>query len=77
MAGISAVRAVGPHTDGMNILPGRAAPSQTLPPGNRVSPAPCARARPAPTLPRAGVWGNPVSPRPLRAGYALPIPPTG
>jgi len=57
MAGISAVRAVGPHTDGMNILPGRAAPSQSLPPGEGL--------------------GKPGFPFPLRAGCALPIPPTG
>ena len=40
-----------PHTDGMNILPGRAAPAQTLPRaevgGNPVSPYPCGRARPS------------------------------
>jgi len=53
---IHAARA--PHTDGMNILPGRAQPSQTLPRvgewGNPVSPFPCG----------AGAWGNPVSPHP-------------
>jgi len=40
----SAVHAAAPHTDGMNILPGRAAPSQTLPRagawGNQVPPHP-------------------------------------
>ena len=44
----SAVRAAPPHTDGMNILPGRAAPSQTLSRagawGNPVSPHPSPRA---------------------------------
>ena len=30
--------------------------------GNPVSPHPCARAWPSQTLPRAGVWGNPVPP---------------
>jgi len=47
----SAVHAAAPHPDGMNILLGRAAPSQTLPRaevwGNRVSPSPCVRVRPS------------------------------
>jgi len=54
-----------PHTDGMNILLGRAAPSQTLPReevwGNPVSPYPLLEGQ---ALPRAGAWGNPVSPHP-------------
>ena len=61
-----AVYAAAPRTDGMNILPGRATPSQTLPRaevgGNPVSPYPCARAAPPQSLPRAGVWGNLVPP---------------
>jgi len=54
-----------PHTDGMNILLGRAAPSQTLPReevwGNPVSPYPLLEGQ---ALPRAGAWGNQVSPHP-------------
>ena len=46
-----AVQTAAPHTNGMNILLGRAAPSQTLPQaegwGNPVSPSPCLRARPS------------------------------
>jgi len=45
------------------VVPGRAAPSQTLPRvgawGNPVSPCPCG----------AGVWGNPVSPHPSSRTY--------
>gem|GEM_PF-1454819 len=53
------------------IVPGRAAPAQTLPPvgawGNPVSPCPCG----------AGAWGNPVSPHPLRKGCVLTFPGAG
>jgi len=49
-----------PRRDEHPVVPGRAAPSQTLPRvgtwGNRVSPCPCG----------AGGWGNRVSPPPLR-----------
>ena len=65
----------------MNILPGRAAPSQTLPPGggwgNPVSPDPCARAAPSQTLPPGGGWGNPVSPSPCVRARPSQIVPTG
>ena len=54
--------------DEHTVLPGRAWPSQTLPPGevwgNPVSPDACSRAAPSSTLLRAGTWGNPVSPHP-------------
>jgi cobalamin synthase len=39
---------------------------------------PCARAAPSQTLPRAGVWGNPVSPPPcLRAAPSQTLPRAG
>ena len=73
--------AAAPHPDGMNILPGRAAPSQTLPPGggwgNPVSPDPCARAAPSQTLPPGGVRGNRVSPDPCVRARPSQILPTG
>ena len=52
-----------PHPDGMNILPGRAAPAHTLPPGGGMG-------KPGFPIPlRAGAWGNPVSPHPSPRGY--------
>ena len=46
-----------------NVVPGRAAPSQTLPRvgawGNPVAPCPCG----------AGAWGNPVAPHPSSRAY--------
>jgi len=59
----SAIHAAPPRTDGMNILPGRAQPSQTLP---RAGPG-CAGLRPA----SAEVWGNPVSPCPSPRAYMV------
>ena len=53
-------------TGGKSLLPGRALPSQTLPPGENLGkpgfPIPCSRAAPSQTLLRAGVWGNLVPP---------------
>jgi len=51
-----------PHPDGMNILPGRTSPSQTLPPGGEMG-------KPGFPIPlRGGVWGNRVSPHPAPRG---------
>jgi len=67
--------AAAPHTDGMNILLGRAWPSQTLPLGEGRGkpgfPTPL-RAAPTQTLPGARTWGNPVSPHP--SGLRPPKP---
>jgi len=54
-----------PHPDGMNILPGRAQPSQTLPPGGGLGKPGFLRPLHkgcALTFPRVGAWGNPVPP---------------
>jgi len=40
--------------------------------GNLVSPDPCLRAAPAQPLPRAGVWGTPVSPHPHEMKQVVP-----
>ena len=77
---ISAVHAAPPRTDGMNILLGRAAPFQTLPPGGGWgtpgSPSPGARAAPFQTLLRAGVW-EPRVPHPPARGLRPPKPSQG
>jgi len=53
----AAVHAAAPHPDGMTIVPGRASPSHTLPPGGRMGqpgfPLPL---RAGQALPRAGAW---------------------
>ena len=55
-----AVHAAPPHTDGMTIMFGRAAPSQTLPPGGGLGkpgfPYPCVRARPSRGRGDGGTW---------------------
>jgi len=61
-----AVHAAAPHPDGMNILPGRATPSQTLPRagvgGDLVPPIPLRTGYALLNLLRAGVGGNLVPP---------------
>ena len=62
----SAIHAAPPRTDGMNILPGRAAPSQTLPQaggwGKPGFPIPPRKGCALPNPPAGGVWGNQVPP---------------
>ena len=68
-----------PHTNGMNILPGRATPAQTLPPGEGQGkpgfPLPLREGYARPTPPAGGDVGKPGFPLPLREGCARPNPP--
>ena len=69
-----------PHTDGMNILPGRATPAQTLPPGEGQGkpgfPLPLREGYARPTPPAGGDVGKPGFPTPLLRAYVCAVLPT-